>query len=345
MLIGDRPSVICDAFGSNSGASVRADGVNGELKGRPAAWRGFLVRVFFTAACLMTLAVLVDYGRLWADLSRIDGIYIGLALALHAIIVALLGWRWRTILAALGEWRRIDWAIGLTFVATLLNLILPLSLGGDIGRVLLGRRSDIGLAVGTTVAVFDRVIGMAALALLALPAALLIPSMSAASPWLWMAALLVPVCVLVAMLGLTAAVVLARRWEIARRITDFAGRFRRFVDQPLLLATITLQSLGGHLLAIVVTYVIAAGLGLPLTLAQSLLLMPAVLLAAALPLSLGGWGVREAAAVQMLGLAGISSTGALAIALLFGLTQLATAGLGSLAWLVLGGRNAVKPAP
>lgn len=324
---------------------MRSEGANVELQVRPPAWRSFLIRLFFTGASLMALAVFVDLDRLWANLSQIDERYIGLALALHAIIVALLGWRWRTILLALGVWRRIDWAIGLTFVATLLNLLLPLSLGGDVGRVLLGRRSDIGLAVGTTVAVFDRVIGVTALALLALPALLIVPSMSTASPWLWVAALLVPGCVLVGMLGVSAAIVLARRWEIARRITDFAGPFRHLVDRPLLLGMITVQSLGGHLLAIVVAYVIATGLGLPLTLAQSFLLMPPVLLAAALPLSLGGWGVREAAAVPMLGLAGISATGALAIALLFGLTQLVMAGLGSLAWLTLGGRNAAKPLP
>lgn len=324
---------------------MRSEGANVELQVRPPAWRGFLIRLFFTGASLIALAIFVDLDRLWANLSQIDERYIGLALALHAIIVALLGWRWRTILSALGVWRRIDWAIGLTFVATLFNLLLPLSLGGDIGRVLLGRRSDIGLAVGITVAVFDRVIGVTALALLALPALLLVPSMSTASPWLWVAALLVPGCVFVGMLGISGAIVLAKRWEIAGRISDFAALFRHLVDRPFLLGMITLQSLGGHLLAIVVAYVIATGLGLPLTLAQSFLLMPPVLLAAALPLSLGGWGVREAAAIPMLGLAGISATGALAIALLFGLTQLVMAGLGSLAWLTLGNRNAAKPLP
>jgi len=324
---------------------VRAEGADVELQERPPVWRGFLLRLVFTGASLAVLAAIVDFGRLWADLSQIDAGYAGLAVALHAAIVALLGWRWRTILGALGVRRRIDWAIGLTFVATLLNLLLPLSLGGDVGRVLLGRRSDIGLAVGASVAVFDRVIGVTALALLALPALVLVPSMSAASPWLWVAALLVPGCLVAAALALAAAVVLARRWPMARRVVDFAGRFRPLLDRPFLLAAITLQSVGGHLLAIVVAYVIAAGLGLPLTLAQSFLLMPPVLLAAALPLSLGGWGVREAAAIPLLGLAGVSATGALAIALLFGLTQLASAGLGSLAWLALGSRNAGKPSP
>jgi uncharacterized protein (TIRG00374 family) len=320
-------------------------GAEVEPEVRPPAWRGVSIRLFLTAASLVALAFAVDLGRLWADLSRIDERYVGLALVLHAIIVALLGWRWRTILAALGIWRRIDWAIGLTFVATLLNMLLPFSLGGDIGRVLLGKRSNIGLGIGATVAVFDRFIGVSALALLSLPALLLVPSPSTASLWLWIAALLVPGCALLAVLGFAGAVVLAPRWEIARRITDIAGRFRPLVDRPSFLAMVTLQSLGGHLLAIVIAYVIATGLGLPLTLAQSFLLMPPVLLATALPLSIGGWGVREAAAIPMLGLAGVSSTGALAIALLFGLTQLATAGLGSLAWFALGSRDVGKQSP
>ena len=320
----------------------RTDDVESQVK--TPAWRGGLLRLFFTGACVVALVAFVDFGRFWADLSRIEVRSVALALVLHAMIVALLGWRWRTILGALGVWRRLDWAIGLTFVATFFNMLLPFSLGGDIGRVLLGRRSNIDLATGTTVAVFDRVVGLTALALLTLLTLTLVPSMLA-SRGIWMAALLVPGCAVLAALGLAAAVALAKRWEIARRVTDFAGRFLALVHRPFLLAIMTLQSLAGHLLAIVLAYVIASGLGLPLTLAQALLLMPPVLLATALPLSIGGWGVREAAAVPILGLAGVAPAGALAISLLFGVTQLAMAGVGSLAWLALSRNRAGGPLP
>jgi uncharacterized membrane protein YbhN (UPF0104 family) len=49
-----------------------------------------------------------------------------------------------------------------------------------------------------------------------------------------------------------------------------------------------------------------------------------------LPISIGGWGVREAAAIPLLALAGIPASGAVTLALLFGLTQVAAAGCGTL---------------
>jgi uncharacterized membrane protein YbhN (UPF0104 family) len=65
--------------------------------------------------------------------------------------------------------------------------------------------------------------------------------------------------------------------------------------------------------------------------------VPVILLATMLPFSIGGWGVREAAAVAVLSLAGISAEAALSLSLIFGLTQVAVSGVGTLLCLAWGG--------
>ena len=65
-------------------------------------------------------------------------------------------------------------------------------------------------------------------------------------------------------------------------------------------------------------YLLAGALGVPATLWDMLAVMPAVTLAATLPVSLGGWGVREGALVLLLGHCGVPASQALALSLTFG---------------------------
>jgi glycosyltransferase 2 family protein len=59
-------------------------------------------------------------------------------------------------------------------------------------------------------------------------------------------------------------------------------------------------------------------LGLPLSLADYLVFIPVVTVITLVPVSVGGWGVREGALVALLGLVGVPSHMALAFSVLFG---------------------------
>ena len=67
----------------------------------------------------------------------------------------------------------------------------------------------------------------------------------------------------------------------------------------------------------------AAAVGAPLSVAATLAVVPVVLTTMLLPITVGGWGVREGAAVALLPLAGVSTSAALAASILFGLLALA----------------------
>ena len=67
--------------------------------------------------------------------------------------------------------------------------------------------------------------------------------------------------------------------------------------------------------------------------AMHVLLLPSILLISMVPISFAGWGVRESAMVVGLGFAGTSAPEALAISLLFGLTQITIGVPGGVMWL------------
>ena len=67
-------------------------------------------------------------------------------------------------------------------------------------------------------------------------------------------------------------------------------------------------------------FLISAGLGNELTILQCLFVVPVFTILAGLPISYGGWGVRELSSIPILGLYGIPEEVALTLTILFGLT-------------------------
>jgi glycosyltransferase 2 family protein len=62
---------------------------------------------------------------------------------------------------------------------------------------------------------------------------------------------------------------------------------------------------------------------------------PVLLLAHILPISISGWGVREAAAVALLGMTGVDATSAILVSIMFGVLLVLAALPGALFWLML----------
>lgn len=88
-----------------------------------------------------------------------------------------------------------------------------------------------------------------------------------------------------------------------------------------------------HLLRTATVFCIAAALGVAFDPLALFALLPAAFLAAMVPITFGGWGVREASFVYFLGVAGVAAPAALAISIMFGLTRIVIGAAGGLIWL------------
>lgn len=143
------------------------------------------------------------------------------------------------------------------------------------------------------------------------------------------------VCVCNRRLGVGLALLL-RRQKIARR------RLRRVLLKILLAAQrhrslspsfhlrLLGQSLVRNLIGTFSTYSIALGLGLPIGFAELAWVRSAAVLAAMLPISFAGLGVREASYIVLLQLHGVTPVGAAALALLQFTVSVLVASLGGL---------------
>jgi uncharacterized membrane protein YbhN (UPF0104 family) len=117
----------------------------------------------------------------------------------------------------------------------------------------------------------------------------------------------------------------------------YAAYLRPAVSLPVLGLSVAV-----HGLIVASVHVLAVGLGLDVGWFESLVLVPAVILLSTVPVSIGGWGLREGLMVLALGLAGVPADAALSVSILFGLAQI-TAGLpGGVLWLMAGGRAVTR---
>lgn len=241
-------------------------------------------------------------------MSQFSALAIIASLALHMLIIALLSWRFLVLfqgqrsapLSVLGVFR-------MTFGATLANLLLPTALLGDAGRVWLIRKNGVDTRLAVKIGVSDRLAGLVALALAAAAGA-------SAAPMLVPDGLTELSLLLFAVLSVALYFVLP-----ASGTTRKAGIF---------VGSLIGLSLLGHLAATVISYLLLKSAGEAVSAIALLAMFPGLLLAAAMPVSVGGWGSRELAAMVCLPMIGIDQNVAVAMSIMFGLTQVAAAALG-----------------
>ena len=250
----------------------------------------------------------------------------GLLFATATMICGALRWRYtaRRIGADLGR----DEAIREFYLAMFLNQVLPGGVSGDAVRAWRHgkrvRQQETG-SVGPVVraVIIERVANQMVMALCILASMALWPwmpgALSAARIW-------GPLIVGTAVVGfaVVAIAVLARRGT--------GGPIERFFDdarEALLRRHSLAAQVGMGLLimgcCLAMFYCAAHAVDARLSLFHLLALVPATLFAMSMPISIGGWGLREASAVALWTMAGLPAEEALASSILYGaLTLLAS---------------------
>lgn len=273
------------------------------------AWPGVL-RSLGSLVFLAALLWFVGLGQVTAQLARMSWVSLTLMVGLHLVIILLTAWRFGILARFAGSTITTAAALRLTFPSTLANMLLPTSLAGDAGRIWLVRNYALSLKTAALVGVFDRIIGLASLGAVVLLGALFAPAVLP----LWAVGGLCLAC-------LAVIVVLLRFLHLGQTTEGWPKR-------RLVTGTAAL-SIAAHMVSVAIAAVFLHTQPEDVPLSMLVLLFPAVLLAASLPISVGGWGVREIAAVTAFGAVGLPTSSAVAMAFVFGVTQTIAAGVGT----------------
>lgn len=303
-------------------------------------------KIIVSFALLGFLFLNYDSAEVRQLLVGIDGGALLAALLLSSTAVGLAALRWFVVLRVLGTQARALDVLRLTYVGVFFNQLLPSSIGGDVVRVWQLSAAGEKLATAVLSVLLDRVLALVALALM----------MVGGMPWLFgvvaspsvrlslVGAAIAIFCGLALLLAMRDVLVIVRRvlpW-LANALAELSESARALFLKPGSGAAGLLLSLLIHAVLCAIVFTLAQGLGYELGATTTLFLVPPVIFASVIPISIGGWGVREGAMVVALGFAGLPAEASLAISILLGLTLAAASLPGGVMWLATGGER-VRP--
>ena len=299
---------------------------------------GFAVRFGVTVGLLWLLAANVDLEAVGKTFAEASPGWIVATLVLAFTQPVLGSGRWRIVCRQLGKPLHFLMLLRFTLIGVFFNQCLPSTVGGDAVRIWLVRRAGFRLAGAVNSVLIDRLIALAALALLSITT---LPAL--------FARVADPIARNGVMIGLGAIaggfvliVVIDRlftlpaRFRLSDAIAKLAGGVRDVLFKLRPATAVIGMSLGIHLITITMMTALAIGLGVPVGFLDCLVLVPPVILASVVPISLAGWGVREGAMVAAFGFIGVAAHEALALSVAFGLVIMLTGGPGGVLWMMAG---------
>jgi uncharacterized membrane protein YbhN (UPF0104 family) len=284
---------------------------------------------------LWVLATRIDLSRAVEIMGQAAPPLLAGAVVVLLAASAVVALRWHLILSAEAPSPGPAVLLKIVLVGMFFNQVLPTGVGGDAVRV--WRCCKLGIALGPAVRsiLLDRACGYLVLILVyaaSLPGLLRIladPRQKTAvvavlgAGLLGLAALLTLDCLPRWLLRLRLIAPLAELSRETRRLFGHPGRCAAVLG--LSAVTIGLTILGFKL--------VADGVGSRLPLGSWIMIVPPVTLIQLLPISLAGWGVREAGLVVALASFNVPAEAALATSVLLGLCLIAAGLPGGLIWL------------
>jgi uncharacterized membrane protein YbhN (UPF0104 family) len=302
---------------------------------------GRFARATVSAAALAALIALTDWRSLRVLPGNVSWTYVAVGMGLTIASYPLCAWRWRLLLRAQGvglTFRRVH---AVTWIGQFYNAFLPGGIGGDVTRLVYalteapGQKSRVAVAIGA-----DRLIGFGVLLLLAAIALLF----HAAGNRVNVAG--VPFGVVVAAAAATGGlgVFIAVRWFVPK----LPGSLQASIELLFRSSRTNLIAAGASVLIWGLDFAggwfLARSLGLSISFIDISLGLTIAYLSTALPISIGGHGVREGALVLTLTALGTAADLLPSLALLFWIVSLACSLIGG-ATLIISRRSRAVERP
>lgn len=304
------------------------------------------LRAVVSVVLLIWLFRKADFSEVLSAFAGAGWISLCIVWAVQTLLALVQTERWRIVAEQLsikfGFWP----ACQNIYIGQFFNQVLPSSFGGDAVRVWRLTRCYVPTDTAFASVVLDRLVALTAVPLIALFGVGVLLQIEPPRLLALGLTVLVGGCAV----GLLMLVSLDRiAWParlmklgVARVLRELPAAARRvFLDWGCISRTILL-SLVIHAGVGTSFWLLALSLGFDASLVQFLVLAPIIMLVTAVPISLGGWGVREGATVTALTMIGAPTSTALTISILFGLVMIAVGLPGGLIWLLDADRRSAR---
>ena len=297
------------------------------------------IKCLVTALLLWVAFRTVDIAAVVSLLSSLNPWWALVALLLTGLIILFDATLLSSVIRLFSRRMPFGTAMLYSVVGWFFSNVAPSTVGGDIFRGV--QLSRVGMPVGTAVRIILAVRVLSFITLVGVIAAglpIALGLLKEPRDELLMITLLASGIGVIAALFVLAHIRLRvprlERWAFFQKLLTVAGDFRLLLTPSHGIASAWAAALAQHLLRVGVLAALATGLGLDIPVATLFAFATAALLMAMVPISFGGWGIREIAFVYLLGAAGVSAEAALSLSIAFGLLRVLMGVIGGLAWVV-----------
>lgn len=296
-----------------------------------------IIKIIITVVLIIYVAMQIDLQDIKTRLINVDGQYLVYALIASFATGLFHALRWNRIIATDDKPLSLKDAVNLVFIGYFFSQMLPSSIGGDAMRV--WRSHKMGLAMNHAIisVLVDRF-----LSLLGVVALILIFSVYFYNNINNATVLNLLILFCISSIIISILLVFADRFPqrfLPAKIGGFIqklARCIRHIFRPAVFLYLLALSAIVHILVSFIVYLSAEAFHIPLSIPDAILLIPPVIMITTIPVSIGGWGIRETAMIFFLGLASVSSSDALLLSVTLGLIFIVTSIPGGIIWALTG---------
>jgi glycosyltransferase 2 family protein len=294
------------------------------------------IKILISAALLYLALRKVNLTELASRINIASLGWIGLAITVIFFQIFAGALRWREISVECGAPLSATQATRFNLIGAFFNQTLPSSIGGDAVRLWLVARGGAGWRAATYSIFVERAVGLIALSIVIV----------ASLPWSYRliddphgrTALLV--VDFAALAGGVGFLVLGRlqwpwlkRWWGTHHLHACSVIANRVIFSRKHGPKLAVLSLLVHVLAVVMAWCVVRSIAAPVSFGQIFQLVPPVMLITMMPISIAGWGVREATMGLAFGYAGLMTNEGVNVSLLFGAVYFIVGAFGGLVWI------------
>jgi len=297
-----------------------------------------VVKLLVTGACFGYVSRQIDLNQVLSTIPLLDFRWAAFAILVAILEIPLSGLRWYNIVGSLAarDMRATRTAIiAATAVGVFFAQVLP-SVAGDGVRTWLLVRLGSSWHNAVTSAVIDRGVCVGLIIALGFVVLLLSPGLNALGGYRDVVLVVYGALILAGAFGLLPApksVLPLSRWRYSRWFATLATDVHRVLfgsKGPVILSIGCLI----HAFTIVVVWSVGQAQGLALPLPDVVVLWTVMVGVVLMPISIGGWGLRELAVISLLATYGVAPERALLFSVCFGLALALGSLPGALAWLL-----------
>ncbi len=280
----------------------------------------------------------IDFNEL-KTLFGLKSIFIIIGITFFLIISTVMtGYRWKLILKNMSHHISIGWASINIIIGMFFNLFLPSSFGGDIYRIYHSNKNGINISVAGLSIFSDRFFGLFTLIILSflsIPIIFINP---------YMQKFLIPILIIVSLFIITVSLFLFSLYlpnsniffskisKISKNIIDSIN-LKNFKFKILLISIIL------HISNILCFYIASFAVNFHLNIFTWFIIIPPIILISSIPISIGGWGVREGLLILILLELGANQTEATKISIIYGISLVLIGIIGGIFWVFVNNKK------